>query len=186
MDPYAVLGITPSAAPEQVEAAYRAQLRAWHPDLHQHAGPQAIAEAEARTRALNEAMARIRGGWRPPAAATGAARRPPAPGRGGFGTDGRPGTAVPCPFCGAPFADLGTYEHHLATAHRVQDLGPRRRRGGSRLVQAVGTLRWVPAWLVALLVVATVLYAPLEWWLVPLCLLALVLWAQTRPRDRWR
>ena len=65
MNPYQVLGVAPTASMDEIEAAYRQQLRAHHPDLHQGESPEALAEAEATTRSLNEAMALVRAGWRP-------------------------------------------------------------------------------------------------------------------------
>jgi len=65
MNPYQVLGVAPTASMDEIEAAYRQQVRAHHPDLHQGDPPEALAEAEATTRSLNEAMALVRAGWRP-------------------------------------------------------------------------------------------------------------------------
>ncbi len=65
MNPYQVLGVAPTASMDEIEAAYRHQVRAHHPDLHQGESPEALAEAEAVTRSLNEAMALVRAGWRP-------------------------------------------------------------------------------------------------------------------------
>jgi hypothetical protein len=65
MNPYQVLGVAPTASMDEIEAAYRQQIRAHHPDLHQGGSPEALAEAEATTRSLNEAMALVRAGWRP-------------------------------------------------------------------------------------------------------------------------
>jgi curved DNA-binding protein CbpA len=64
MNPYQVLGVAP-ASMDEIEAAYRQQVRAHHPDLHQGEPADALAEAEATTRTLNEAMALVRAGWRP-------------------------------------------------------------------------------------------------------------------------
>src|SRR4029079_4937961 len=65
MNPYQVLGVAPTANMGEIEAAYRQQVRAHHPDLHQGESAALLAEAEARTRTLNEAMALVRAGWRP-------------------------------------------------------------------------------------------------------------------------
>jgi hypothetical protein len=64
MNPFQVLGVAPTATMDEIEAAYRHQLRAHHPDLHQGGSPAELAEAEATTRSLNEAMALVRAGWR--------------------------------------------------------------------------------------------------------------------------
>src|SRR5262245_14985419 len=60
MSPYEMLGIRPTARLAEAEAAYRALLLECHPDLHAHAGPEAIAWAERRTRELNAAIHEIR------------------------------------------------------------------------------------------------------------------------------
>src|SRR4051812_44386170 len=65
MNPYLVLGVAPTASMDEIESAYRRQLRAHHPDLHQGGSPDELATAEATTRSLNEAMALVRAGWRP-------------------------------------------------------------------------------------------------------------------------
>lgn len=62
MSPFEILGVRPMASIEEAEAAYRARLREWHPDLHVRGGPDAVARAEQRTRELNEAIRAIRAG----------------------------------------------------------------------------------------------------------------------------
>jgi hypothetical protein len=65
MNPFEVLGVSPSSPIDDIEATYRRLLRAHHPDLHHDASAAELAEAENRTRQLNQAMALIRAGWRP-------------------------------------------------------------------------------------------------------------------------
>src|SRR5690606_14217569 len=60
MNPYRELGVTPTASIDEIEARYRLLMRENHPDFHQDAGPDALAESERRTRNLNWAMDRIR------------------------------------------------------------------------------------------------------------------------------
>ena len=60
MDPYELLGIPPNASTEEAEAAYHRLLRVHHPDLHHGGSDEQRAAAEARTRALNAAIGRIR------------------------------------------------------------------------------------------------------------------------------
>ena len=60
MSPYEILGIRPTASRDEAEAAYRALMRECHPDLHLHAGPEAVAWAEQQTRHLNAAIRAIR------------------------------------------------------------------------------------------------------------------------------
>jgi len=51
MDPYSVLGVAPSAGPDEVKAAYRARARLVHPDFHRDArggAPQAAHDAFAQ------------------------------------------------------------------------------------------------------------------------------------------
>ncbi|WP_085241812.1 J domain-containing protein [Mycobacterium europaeum] len=46
-DPYAVLGVTPTATPAEITHAFRVKLRALHPDTH-YAGSPADAETQLR------------------------------------------------------------------------------------------------------------------------------------------
>lgn len=89
-DPYLLLGVDPSADEATLKAAYRARIRACHPDLVAVEGAAAVAEAEASTKALNEAYDTIRrqraqyGVPRPgappgPAVSASAPRRPAPP-----------------------------------------------------------------------------------------------------------
>jgi hypothetical protein len=190
VNPYEILGVAPTAEPDEAEAAYRSLLRAWHPDLHQVDGPAAVAEAEARTRELNEAIAWIRSGWRPTAAAGTAGHAtgwaPPSDEQDWFGNpaDGRR-RSVPCPFCGVPFTHLASYEWHLGHAHHLRDLADGRRqprRNG--LVRALGNLRYVPVWLALLIAVLLLWALPGVLYPLPFAFVALVLWTQTSPLFR--
>ncbi len=67
VDPYAVLGVQPGASREEVQAAYRAAAKRWHPD---RAGS---VEAQARMAQLNAAWELLRDGPPP--------LRQPQPGR---------------------------------------------------------------------------------------------------------
>ena len=200
MDPYETLGVPASATPADVEAAYRSALRAWHPDLHQGRGPEAVAEAEARTRALNEAIARVRAGWRPVDGSAapggrdgpiwydewGRAHRPVDD--GWFTADTRvERDPVPCPFCDQPFASLRDYQIHLTDQHRLRNVGIRRRTDLGPLTRTLGLLRYVPLWLICAVALA------LAWVLPPVVLplllgaVALTLWVQVSPRFKvWR
>ena len=62
VDPYAVLGVQPGASREEVQAAYRAAAKRWHPD---RAGS---VEAQARMAQLNAAWELLRDGPPPLAA----------------------------------------------------------------------------------------------------------------------
>ncbi|MEZ5141450.1 MAG: DnaJ domain-containing protein [Acidimicrobiales bacterium] len=240
MNPYEVLGVTPAAPIEEIEATYRLRLREWHPDLHQAEGPDAVAAAEARTRQLNAAMARIRqefkeggpGAWRAydaphaPGASAGASD---AHGRGWWDTDyvrwygydrtgpfaagERPGAdaggrawappgpnedwfdasasdePVPCPYCGDAFDELDDFNRHLATAHQLRTTVYRRSRGvGAGLLDALGTLRFLPLWLVVPFAVLLTFLTPFWSWSVVWGVVALIMWAQTSrrfKRDRY-
>lgn len=176
--PFEILGLPHDATIEQAETAYRAGLRNWHPDLHQSRGPAAVADAEAHTRALNDAIGAVRAGWRP--APFGGAAPSRASGPAGGATSAR------CPLCSSSFVDLPTYENHLLDVHHVRD--PRVPRAGLGIVDTLGKLRYIPAWLPALLSIGAFIYLPIAF--IPLwVVLALVLWAQTSPRfkaRRWR
>ena len=54
-DPWAVLGVDPGTPLAQARHAYLVRLRLVHPDHHQGAGPDVLAEADRATRALTEA-----------------------------------------------------------------------------------------------------------------------------------
>ena len=69
MDPYAVLEVRPGASREEVQAAYRAAAKRWHPD---RAGS---VEAQARMAQVNAAWEALRDGPPPPAAAAPRAQR---------------------------------------------------------------------------------------------------------------
>jgi hypothetical protein len=169
-DPYELLGLSPQASLDDAEEAYHHRLLRCHPDLHASEGREAVARAEAQTRELNNAIDRIRHGWRPsPASNSGPAprsgsgfgagpstrrasgsrfagrtREEPWPAGADKGRDHRP---VPCPFCGQPVASLSDFEDHLAQAHPAQDRG--RRKAARRHARAE---RWwwpVPLWLFA-------------------------------------
>lgn len=189
MNPFEILGVAPTAGPDEIEAAYRAQLRAWHPDLHQVDGPEAVALAEDRTRQLNEAITWVRAGWRPSAGA--AWGRPGGPSDEGAGGPRPPHEGarrpVPCTYCGTPFTRLADYEAHLAAAHQIRNLfEPRPRAGSGRFLRAVGSLRFLPLWLAALITLLLVWFLPLVLAPLPLSFLALVLWTQTSPLFRRR
>ncbi len=65
-DPYTVLGVAPSAPPEDVRRAYVALVKAHHPDRHMAEGtpPEFIRVAEARMAAINAAYDRLMRGPR--------------------------------------------------------------------------------------------------------------------------
>jgi len=123
MNPFQVLGVGPDAPPDEIELTYRRLLRAHHPDLHQGADPAELAEAEQRTRELNQAMALIRAGWRP---------RADVP--GGFRFDDRPRSRASWPPPrGAPASDQappprrGSWEDAFATGPDTDWFGHRER-----------------------------------------------------------
>lgn len=207
MNPYDVLGVSPSASTEEIETRYRLLLRECHPDLHYASGPDAVARAEAMTRDLNAAMHRIRSGDIGPAATgrgrtgtagptgTGASSpfgtpRPNAYGAaagdpyGGRDDDAAADQPVPCPFCGVGFLRLADYEAHLVYAHRFRATPAGRRPHRSGVLDVIGKVRYVPMWFVTAIGFFLV-FAKL-WWLllIDLSFLALVMWAQTSPRFR--
>lgn len=166
-DPYKTLGLPPEATRAQAESAFRRLLMESHPDRHVGEGPDALAEAEQRTRELTAAIAAVRKGWTPAAAAdprNSTAHRPrqhrasgPPPWERTYGfeasddTDwfGNPSAreervrAVSCPWCGEPFWHIYDFEQHLVLQHesaeRLTNLS--RRRSRSRLIT---WLRYLP------------------------------------------
>jgi hypothetical protein len=56
-DPYAVLGVAPTASAEEIRRAYLKLARAHHPDYFVDAAPPTRMAAEARMRAVNDAWA---------------------------------------------------------------------------------------------------------------------------------
>jgi DnaJ-like protein len=71
VDPYAVLGVQPGASREEVQAAYRAAAKRWHPD---RAGS---VESQARMAQLNAAWELLRDGPPPAVPQTAPAQRFP-------------------------------------------------------------------------------------------------------------
>lgn len=55
MDPYAILGVSPHATAEEIDAAYRRAAQLYHPDKHGAATSEVREEAERRMKVLNEA-----------------------------------------------------------------------------------------------------------------------------------
>jgi hypothetical protein len=141
MDAYDVLQISRDATLDEAEAAYHRLLRIHHPDVHASHGPEALAEAEAHTRELNQAIAVLRrtirrqgpmppGGWIEP---------PPGP-----PSDEATAPAT-CPICEAPVTSLDEFERHLALRHG--ELGRKRRRTRPPSPRVASMSRWlVDAW----------------------------------------
>lgn len=59
LDDYAVLGIEPGAAPDDIKRAYRREIAKYHPDRFRAADPQAQQYARARSQRITEAYAAI-------------------------------------------------------------------------------------------------------------------------------
>ena len=57
-DPYAVLGLPPTATPDEIRCAYRRQVRAHHPDTR--TTPQSLRSADERLRRVLAAYAMLR------------------------------------------------------------------------------------------------------------------------------
>lgn len=211
MDPYNVLGCTPSTPLGEIETKYRLLLRHHHPDLHQSEGADAVAHAERATQALNAAIGSIRAEHRSRSRrdhgfshvhenaherahrdshAGGAESRPP-PGHwfGGEPIDHDPDEPVPCPYCGRGFVELDDFLMHLGDAHRLHDNVARRRPRTlpSRTVRGrvAAKLRLVPAGFVALIVAASLIGRFPVWFvLASMVFLLVVMWAHTVPRSR--
>jgi hypothetical protein len=190
MDPYLVLGVTPSASIEEVEARYRLLLREHHPDLHQREGPEAVQSAEAATRNLNGAIAAIRDGF--PDRGGAESMRPEDAGQDanpmtdwfGHPLDHRPDQPVPCPFCGRPYDRLDDFEIHLVRKHRYRNGPARSPRRSGRLMPAVGNLRFIPPWPLPLIGFALWAMLGYRFFVLTMLFLVLVLWTQTSSRFR--
>ena len=57
-DPYAVLGLPPTATPDEIRRAYRSQVRTHHPDTR--TAPQSLAPADEQLRRVLAAYAMLR------------------------------------------------------------------------------------------------------------------------------
>jgi hypothetical protein len=134
MSPYEILGIRPTASLDEAEAAYRALLREFHPDLHLQAGPEAVAWAEQRTRQLNAAIHTLRTRDR---VFAGTARDPYGPNdfrvadaTDWFGNRTRTHFDITCVVCGAAIGDPTAYRVHLVLDHAFAERLRKRSRIG--------------------------------------------------------
>jgi hypothetical protein len=96
--PFEVLGVSPSASPEEVIAAYRVLAQIYHPDRYADSPAEVRQESEDRMKALNEAYREAQNGHlavRPMGAANGGGRRGAGAGTHGGGGSMHPGAGVP-------------------------------------------------------------------------------------------
>jgi hypothetical protein len=96
----------------------------------------------------------------------------------------RPDDPVPCPFCGRPYDRLDDYEYHLESIHHFRRTVAKPPRHRGAITRALGRLRYLPAWLLALLAFA--IWIVLGFWafVAMMTFLALVLYTQTSPHFR--
>jgi hypothetical protein len=157
--------VPPSCSRREAESAYHRLVFQWHPDLHAADGPDAVAAAEAKTRALNIAIKEIR--RRADSSSTTGTRwwdgPAPNPDRDWFGnpvdeSGQRPPEPTPCPLCGQMILDLPAFEAHLSARHpsHVRPSGRKRRRPGGTFVRG---LRFLPSWFVGGIAVLLLLLA---------------------------
>jgi hypothetical protein len=90
-----------------------------------------------------------------------------------------PDEPVPCPFCGRPYQRLDDYELHLERVHSYRRVAPKPPRRKSRLVLAMGKLRFLPVWLLVPIAFANWRMFGFYWFTWTLAFVALVLWTQT-------
>jgi len=90
-DPWTVLGLGPGAGPEEARRAYLTRLQLLHPDHHQGASADVLAEAGRATRELTAAWEALQGLFDPTPAGTPSA-----------GTPSAPTPAAPTPAAGPP------------------------------------------------------------------------------------
>jgi hypothetical protein len=62
--PFEVLGISPDAEPEVIQAAYRALARKYHPDVNQGVPPEQLNARMARINWAKQELERDLAGWR--------------------------------------------------------------------------------------------------------------------------
>lgn len=149
MIPHEELGIGPNATLEEAETAYRQLMLRSHPDTLGEADDGRKAEAEARTRVLNDAIAAIRSrrgaGARYGAGAAGGPSGWEWEPDGSWGVGAR-ATAPPpdsevsgtiCAVCGHAFPTRREFRTHAYEAHRIGKAAPQRDLG-SRLLQPAG------------------------------------------------
>ncbi len=60
LDPYAVLGIAPSASREAIQSAYRARMHEYHPDKVAHLGEELQTLAHEKTQQIQRAYQQLR------------------------------------------------------------------------------------------------------------------------------
>ncbi|MEW6712489.1 MAG: DnaJ domain-containing protein [Candidatus Riflebacteria bacterium] len=59
-DPFEILGVLPSAGPEEIKKAYHEKIRQYHPDLVAKMGPEIQAVAMEKSRQINLAYEKLK------------------------------------------------------------------------------------------------------------------------------
>lgn len=109
---------------------------------------------------------------------------PPRPNEDWFGTT-HPDDIVPCPYCGATFDMLESFQLHLATDHQFRQTVYRQPRDWSfGILDVLGKVRFVPLWIVVPIALLLTFVLPFWTWPIFWGFVALVLWAQTSSRFR--
>jgi len=164
--------VSPACTLSEIETRYRSLLLIHHPDLNRQKGPAVVAQAEQKTRQLNEAMAVLRrqhpsGGVKVSSTQRPSERSATYRGSGTTRTgpyaDGVPFTWGPpppdpnraynCPLCGDITETLPEFEDHVARAHNIS-LDPRSKTKPARKrVLPVGTFATVSRFVIWIAIV---------------------------------
>lgn len=109
---------------------------------------------------------------------------PPHPNEDWFGT-GQPDEIVPCPYCGATFDLLESFQAHLVADHQFRQTVYRAPRDWSfGLLDLIGKVRFLPLWIIVPMAVLLMWVLPFWAWPISWGFVAVVLWAQTSRRFR--